>query len=224
MSYYNQKTRVTASVLAVLLGMAGFVNHGLFEILQGNIPTEGFFIEAISESHRFWLHGTEAAFTVIPNYLITGILAMLVSLVVIVWAIRFFHKEYGATVFLLLMITLTLVGGGIGHIVVFLPTWMYATRITKPLQWWRDRLSFQTRKVLAKMWIPLLVMTSLSWLMVMQLGIFGFFPNQTDPDILLNITLGFLLLTVILVNVTFICGFARDIEEHNQNSSASYVK
>lgn len=60
-NYYNHRTSVTATVIAVLLGIAGFLNHGLFEMLQGNQPTKGFYIEAISEAHRFWTYGTEGA-------------------------------------------------------------------------------------------------------------------------------------------------------------------
>lgn len=213
MGNYNQKTKITASTIGVLLGMAGFINHGLFEILQGNTPISGFYIEAIGESHRFWTYGTEGAFTLIPNFLITGICVLLVSMAIIVWSIKFIHIKHGATVFLFLLILLTLVGGGIGHIVLFLPTWAYATRITKPLNWWRKFFSVKVRNVLAKMWFPLLLMTSLSWLIVMELGIFGFFPGQTDPDIILNICFAFVLFTAFLANLTFISGFARDIKK-----------
>ena len=69
MNFYNQKTRITTSVIGTLLGMAGFLNHGIFEILQGNNPTNGLYIEAIGKQHRFWLYGTEGAFTLIPNLL-----------------------------------------------------------------------------------------------------------------------------------------------------------
>lgn len=212
-SSYNRKTRFSASVIAILLGMSGFLNHGLFEILQGNRPTNGFFIEAIGEAHRFWIHGTEAAFTLIPNYLITGIFTMLVSVAIIVWAVEFMNKKYGATIFLLLMILLTLVGGGIGHILLFLPTWAYATMIRRPLDWWATRIPEKARKVMASIWMPMLVLTSISWLIVMELGIFGFVPNQSNPDVILNITFGFVLLTVFLANFTFIFAFARDIED-----------
>jgi len=212
---YNHKTRLSATVIATLLGMAGFFNHGLFEILQGNKPTNGFYIEAIGESHRFWLYGTEGAFTLIPNYLVTGIFAMLVSCAIIIWAIKFIHKKHGATIFLLLMILLTLVGGGLGHIVLFLPTWAYATKINKPLNWWEAKLSEKVRKVMAKMWMPMLILTSISWLIVMELGIFGFFPRQSNPNILLNITFGFVFLTVVLANLTFIFAFARDIQDRS---------
>ena len=213
MNYYNQKTRITASVMGVLLGIAGFVNHGLFEVFQGNTPTNEFFIEAISEANRFWVHGTEGAFTLIPNFLVTGTCAMLVSLAIILWSSKFIHIKHGATVFLLLLILLTLVGGGIGHIVVFLPTWAYATRINKSLDWWKKILPESFGKVLSNMWIYGLIVTSLSWLIVLELGIFGYFPGQTNPDTILNIVFVFLFSTVIVVNLTFICGFSRDIEE-----------
>ena len=104
MSCYNKKTKITASILGILLGMAGFVNHGIFEVLQGNSSTKGFMIEAIGEAHRFWVHGTEGAFTLIPNFLITGICVMIVSLSIIIWSIKFIHIKHGATVFLFLLI------------------------------------------------------------------------------------------------------------------------
>lgn len=211
--FYNQKTRITASIIGILLGSAGFINHGLFEILQGSTPTNGFFIEAISEANRFWIHGTEAAFTIIPNFLITGICVILVSMAIILWSVKYIQVRHGANGFLSMLILLTLVGGGIGHIILFLPTWVYATRINKSLDWWEKMLPYRLRKVLSKLWIYGLAATFTSWLIVMELGIYGYFPGQTNPDTILNIVFVFLFSTVILANLTFICGFALDIEE-----------
>jgi hypothetical protein len=61
MTYFNKQTRIIASAIGVLLGLSGILNHGLFEILQGNTPTNGFYIEAIGENHRYWMYGTEGA-------------------------------------------------------------------------------------------------------------------------------------------------------------------
>jgi hypothetical protein len=58
------------------------MSHGLFEILQGNNSTNGLFIAAIGDSQKMWTHGNEPAFTLIPNFLLTGIAAMLVGLAV----------------------------------------------------------------------------------------------------------------------------------------------
>ena len=209
----NKKTKITASTIGILLGMAGIINHGIFEILQGNTSTNGFFIEAIGEANRFWIHGTEAAFTVIHNFLITGIFVILLGLAIIFWSIKYIHVKNGATVFLFLLILLTLVGGGIGYIILFVPTWAFATRINKSLDWWKKMLSVRLRSKLSALWIYGLVATSILWLILMELGIFGYFPGQNNPDTLLNIVFGFLFSSSILACITFICAFAGDIEE-----------
>ena len=213
MDYYNRNTKTAASTLGILLAFGGMLNHGIFEVLQGNTPTNGFFIEAIGRSERYWIHGTEAAFTIVPNFLITGIIVIIISVAIMVWSAKFIHKRYGRRVFLILLILLTLFGGGIGHIILFLPTWAYATRINTSLSWWEKVLSEQLRKVFSKLWIYALLVTTISWLIVMELGIFGYFPGQDNQDVILNILFIFLFLTVIIANFTFICGFAKDIEE-----------
>lgn len=215
MTLFNKKTRITASAIGVLLGMAGIFNHGLFEILQGNTSTNGFYIEAIGEANRFWVHGTEGAFTIIHNFLITGICAVLVGLAIIVWSLKYIHIRYGSTVFLSLLILLTLVGGGIGFIIVFVPTWAFSTRINRSLDWWRKVLPVRLRKVLSSIWIYSLVITLILWLIIMELGIFGYFPGQNNPDTILNIVFVILFSSAILVCITFICAFAGDIEEQD---------
>ena len=71
-----------ASTIGTICGLSG-LEHGCFEILQGNIvpvihSVSGRpMIYAIGDANRFWAYGFEYAYTIIPNYLITGILAML---------------------------------------------------------------------------------------------------------------------------------------------------
>jgi hypothetical protein len=124
----------------------------LFETLQGNSPTNGVIIAAISESMRRWTHGGETAFTLIPNFLITGLAAIVVSLAIIIWSVGYLHTKHGAAVFLLLFILLFLVGGGIGQVIFFTVGWAFATRINKPLTWWRKILPEGVRGSLAKVW------------------------------------------------------------------------
>ena len=213
MTYFNRKTRITTSVIGVLLGLAGIFNHGLFEILQGNQPTNGFYIDAIGEAHRFWIHGTEAAITVVRNFLITGILAVLVGLVIIVWSLRYLQKKNGVTIFLALLILLTLVGGGIGHIVLFVPTFAFARQINRSLDFWQQELPERLRKKLSALWIYGLITTSFAWLILMELGIFGYFPGISNPDAILNVVYVFLFSSVFFASITFICAFAGDIKE-----------
>ena len=65
-------TRVIATTIGVFFGLFSGINHGIFEILQGNAPTNGLVISAIGEAQRFWVEANEPAFTIVPNLMITG--------------------------------------------------------------------------------------------------------------------------------------------------------
>ena len=71
----NRATHVVAATLGALVGLAG-IDHGIFEILQGNrVPSE-LLIAAIGPEQRFWEYGQETALTIVPNFLLSGILAV----------------------------------------------------------------------------------------------------------------------------------------------------
>ncbi len=145
----NQATRTNVSVLGVLFGLSAFF-HGFFEALQGNTPTENLIINAVGESQLMWEHGGEPAMALIPNFLISGIIAMVFSIALIVWSVFFMHKKSGPTIYLVLFIVLLLFGGGIAQI-IFIPWfWLVATRINKPLNWWREKLSPGLKAPLSK--------------------------------------------------------------------------
>jgi len=81
-------TRVIVSVFGVIFALGG-ICHGFFEALQGNTPIKGLIIHAIGEANRMWVYGNEPAFTIIPNFLITGIASIIVSLAIIIWSVGF---------------------------------------------------------------------------------------------------------------------------------------
>jgi hypothetical protein len=105
-----------ASTLGVVCGLSG-LEHGYFKILQGNIAPEIHMISwrpmiyAIGAANRFWAYGFEYAYTIIPNYLITGILAMIFSLLVILWSAWYIQKKAGWFILILLSAIQYLVGG-----------------------------------------------------------------------------------------------------------------
>ena len=72
----NRTTKTIISYLGLMLALGG-IDHGIFETLQGFTPTPGLVIQAIGPLERYWVHGSEEAFTIIPNFLVTGILANL---------------------------------------------------------------------------------------------------------------------------------------------------
>ena len=147
----NRATRINVATIGVIFGIGG-MTHGFAEVLQGNTPTDGFFINAIAAGSSWtrWAEGGEGAFTIVPNILVTGILAMLVGLTVVIWALGYVHKPRGPLVYLLLFVLLFLVGGGIGQVIFFIPACLVATRIRRPLDWWRRVLPAGVRTGLAR--------------------------------------------------------------------------
>ena len=206
-------TRVIVSAVGVLTGISG-INHGFFEALQGNHSTGGFIINAVGKGNSWtvWKNGGEGAFTVIPNFLLTGILTMIVGALLIGWSIAFIHKKRGSTVFLLIALMLFLFGGGVAQIPFIILTWAVATRINKPLNWWKKTFSADFRKSIANKWAGLLIVSCFMVLLALELAIFGFFPYVTDLSLLQLICWSNLSGGAVILLISIIAGFAYDIE------------
>jgi hypothetical protein len=218
-------SRVVASSLGVLVGIYG-MEHGFFELLQGSVrPTEaplgldinalgfGFIIDAIGPAHEFWPGASEPAFTIIPNFLITGILAIIFGLLVLIWSLKFIESKYGARIFFFLCIVLFLVGGGSPPLSIGIIAVLVATRINKPLTWWQNHLSEDKRDILARFWPWSLILAVLVSLIGVEAAIFGipfiwFFDLEQMTLFLLIIGNLSLLLTLMMVPTAF----AYDIE------------
>lgn len=216
-------TRVITSTVGVFCGIDGLV-HGVFETLQGNTVPPALLSSAIGPANRFWPGGNLHALTIIPNFFITGILAILASLMVIIWSTAFIHRKHGATIFLLLSLLQFLVGGGFGQIFLVLLAAAAASQINAPLHWWRAHLSAQMQHFLAKLWLWLLIGFVLTYSSAMFAGIFGYLPVLGDASNLgaENITnflymLGYTALGLLLL--TFVAGFAQDIQSQSWSKS-----
>ncbi len=210
----NRATRTIISVLGICFALAG-LDHGFFETLQGNALTPGLFIQAIGPVNRMWVHGTEDALTIVPNFLATGLLAMAVSLAIAAWAIGFVQRRHGPTVFLVLFVLLFLVGGGVAQVVFFVPAWLVATRINQPLTWWRRTLPEKVRLALGRLWAGSLLLGVLAFLVALEIAVFGYVPglSAADADVALYVCWSFLLAALVLFLFTFVAGFAHDLDE-----------
>ena len=79
--------RVAASVLGAFAGFGG-PEHGYFEMLQGHVKPDSLVISAIGPPcvpEEVW-HLCEPAMTVIPSFLITGIVATVLGIITMIWA------------------------------------------------------------------------------------------------------------------------------------------
>lgn len=205
-------TRITVSTFGALAGLAG-IEHGVGEVLQGNVAPDGVMILSWPGSELFRILAGEAAMTIVPNLLATGILATFVSLVFLVWVILFMQREYGGLVLILLSVVMLLVGGGFGPPILGLIVGTASTRINAPSMWWRTHLSSGSRRFLAKLWPWSFVASVIAWLLLMSGTILlDFFFGVNDLSLVVPIltlcvlsAFGFLLLTVF-------AGFAHDVQ------------
>jgi hypothetical protein len=204
--------RVVASTFGALVGLAG-IDHGIFEILQGNVAPDGVMVAAIGPRQRFWEHGAEPALTIVPNFLVTGILAVIAGLLITLWAVAFVHRKHGAWVLLLLSIALFLVGGGFAPIFMAILASLAATRIDRPATGWRRILPGGVRDSLAKIWPGVLIAFVLLFIISVIIAIFGwpltlFFDASTTVN-LLNIC-AFTMVGLMLLSV--LAGLMYDIQ------------
>ena len=173
-------TRIVASTYGVLVGFAG-VEHGYFEILQGNIAPESIWIDAIGPANKMWEGASETAITIIPNLLITGILSMVVGFIIILWASKFIQRKYGSLIILLLSIIQFLVGGGFAPIFIGILAAITATRINKSHTWWKIHLPSILIKSLAILWPLSFIIFILLFFLTVEIAIFGWFFGVSDP-------------------------------------------
>jgi hypothetical protein len=210
----NRATKIAATSFGIYAGFLGAV-HGYFEIQQGNAAPEGILINAIGAPCRMdtvW-HACLPAITIIPSFLVTGILVMIVGFILAIWAVAFVHKKHGGLVMILLSIVLALVGGGFIPAFIGITAGAAGTKINAPLTGQQSSKSWS--RFPAKLWpwplIAYFVWIPIEWLL-------GHFFNEfllKQSTFAFISKMGLLLLTVFTA-------FAVDIQrntDHQQNSS-----
>jgi hypothetical protein len=116
----NNGSRLTISALRICAGLLGAyagllgAAHGYFEIRQGNVVPDGLMINAMGPPCRpeAVAHACFPALTVVPNMLVTGILAVVFGLATTIWAVGFVQRRRGGPVLMVFSALMLLVGGG----------------------------------------------------------------------------------------------------------------
>jgi hypothetical protein len=125
-------TSVVVAVLGTVVGLAG-IEHGVGEILQGPVHPDALLIASWPDAAALEILSGEPALTLVPNLLVTGVLAVLVGTAVVAWSIWFAGRRGGGTGLIGLSVLLLLVGGGLvppvmGIVLGMVATGMRATR------------------------------------------------------------------------------------------------
>lgn len=176
-------TKTNTSAFAVLCGLSGLI-AGVFEILQGNVATEGFVISTIGPSSNAWqtytlseIMATYSAVSIIPNFLLTGVLALVVSVAIILWGIKYVGLRWWIPIFLLLSLVQLLVGGSFVMDLALI-TALVASRIGRPSKWLRRRFSLRTKTGIAASWPYALIAYSLVAMLLLTITVVGVFDDK----------------------------------------------
>ena len=130
----RKATKTVAMWFGIAAGIAG-LEHGYFEILQGSTPPASLAFPSMGppcDPEVIW-NACEPAMSILPNFLLTGILAMLIGLALIVWSAAFVQRKHGGLVLILLSIALLLFGGGFFPPLIGIIGGVAGTRINQPI-------------------------------------------------------------------------------------------
>lgn len=199
-------TRLTVSTFGAIMALAGF-EHGLGEVLQGNVAPQSVMIQSWPNSDFFKILAGEPAMTLIPNLLISGVLTILGSLICLIWTTRFIQRKHGGLILILLSIGLLLIGGGFGPPLLGLIIGPTGTKINAAFTGWRKHLPVRLCGLLAKAWPWLFAVCISAWL--------GLFPGVNLLDYFFGVNDANLTYLIILsafgsLLLTILTGFARD--------------
>ncbi|MFW9980197.1 MAG: hypothetical protein ACFFEJ_19090, partial [Candidatus Thorarchaeota archaeon] len=196
-----------------LVGIYG-IEHGVFEVLQGDTPTEGLLIDAIGPAWEFWPGATEPAFSILPTYFLSGVLAIALGIVVTLWALLYIERKNGPLILFILGMLLFLCGGGSPPLFTGTLACVAATRIGQPMNWWRSRLSDRTQMRLVKTWpLSLIAFFILSffgvWSAIVGYPLAWFFDFDTMFIILMTVGN----LSIVFIILAILSAIAYDIQD-----------
>ena len=154
-------TYLTIAAIGAVTALAG-IEHGIGEIRQGNHASPGLAFASWADSAAFTILGGEPALSVVPNLLLTGVLAIASSLGFLVCATAFAGRRYTGVALLLLSVVMLLVGAGYGPPVIGVILAIAATRARggAPAH---SRPIGSVRRGLAALWPWLLVLDLVAW-------------------------------------------------------------
>ena len=202
----NKVTSILFLTLGILTGIMG-IEHGIGEVLEGYRPTGGIFILSWPDSAFFDIMSGEPAMTIIPNYLITGLLAIFFSCVFLVAFVKF---GLDRNIFIILFALLTLMlltGGGFGPPILGIIAVLIALKRNSSLKTWA-KLPLKIHSAFSGLWPWSFGICLLGWLMLFPGAALIVFFTGMDSALLMVVPI---LIAFAFIPITLLLGFSRDI-------------
>jgi len=198
-------TKTVATWFGITAGLAG-MEHGIFEILQGNIRPESLMIVSMGPPcvpEETW-NACEPAMTVLPSMLLSGILSTVLGLLIFILVLGFLQRKRAGLAMLVLCIALLLFGGGLFPPVIGIIGSCAAMQINKALD---DKKQTRFLHFAAKLW-PWPLVIFVGW--VAGQWLIGYLFN----DFLQSIMGVAAIIILVMLPVSFIAAYAQDLQNH----------
>jgi hypothetical protein len=202
----NKATTTLYLTLGILAGIMG-IEHGIGEVLEGFRPTESIFILSWPDSSFFEIMSGEPAMTIIPNYLITGLLAIFFSGAFLFVILKPDLDGKSIKILFALIILMLLTGGGFGPPIVGMIAVLIALKRNSPLKTW-SKLPSKLHGVLSMLWPWSYGLCLLGWLLLFPGTALIAFLTGIDDELLMVIPI---LVAFVFIPITLLLGFSRDI-------------
>ncbi|MDT8307803.1 MAG: hypothetical protein RRC07_17845, partial [Anaerolineae bacterium] len=178
--------------------------------------------ESWAGSDLFRILAGEPALTIIPNLLVSGVLTILFSLTLMIWAIWFVERKHAGWVLIGLSLLLLLVGGGFGPPLLGTIVGATATRIHAPLRWWRTRLAGRPQQLLAAIWPWAFAAAVAAWLSLFPGTIVvDYFFGLERQELLVSLTILVAFVSLLLAIVTALAHDLRRVEPQRKPALSS---
>ena len=208
--------RLVASIFGILAGIGGIM-HGPGEILQGNVVPNGLVFNSWTVEPIATNVGGEPAMSLIPNLLISGILTILVSSAVLVWAAAFVGRRRGGVILILLSLIMLLVGGGLAPPIIGIIAGVAGLGINTQAPSWYQHLPSKLRNLSAAAWpwfFGVCVINGV--ILILGVLIFGYIIGLNIPVVWVFC----FLLSVPLLILTILTGLAYDSNKGDRRLAA----
>jgi len=156
----------TVRVFGTIMGLAG-LEHGIGEVLEGNRAIPELIFRSWPDSDYFRIMNGEPALSILPTYLQSGVLTILVSIAFILFTTVFVKRKGSGIVLMLLAGGMLLVGGGLFPPVLGFVVAVLASRIHIPIKPLSGNNPVRNKPFLANNWRWITGFSILAWLCLM---------------------------------------------------------
>lgn len=201
----NKSTVLLYRILGMLTGILG-IEHGVGELLLGNKTIENLFFLSWPNNRFFEIMAGEPALSIIHNYLFTGILAILLSIIFVltIWVLKPGKLQVLIQFFIVTMMILLGAGFGPPLLGIFvIPIGVKRNSEHRAMK----KISFQILKALSIFWPFSFGACMFSWFMVFPGASLISLTGISDSRLLLIPTAA----AFLLIPITYFLGVCKDL-------------